>query len=179
MNGPIKKAAASSPKRLTKKLCALSSSFAPFGMNGSSIKRSLARKLKRGEKRNDDRLIGILKNIGVKTARTVDYGIQPIPAYDADGLYKLKCVPIGRDTDPNLIYTEVDRAIETGSSLFFMLHMVEITPDPLNTDEYSNLAVSVENLRSIVDYIVRKQGEGLTKVVTISEWYEAYKTMGP
>ncbi len=118
-----------------------------------------------------DSLINILQEIGVKTARTTVYGIEPTPV---SNIYKLKCIAVGRDTDLNkYVMFEIDRAIETGSTLFFMFHRVEDEPEADDGGEnYGQIAVSTDNFQRIVDYIDSLRDQ--IDVVTISEWYEAY-----
>lgn len=112
----------------------------------------------------DDNLIKILQDIGVKTARTTEYGIQPVAV---DNIYKLKCIPIGKNISVSLVKKEIDRAIETGSSIMFMLHMVEDNPQEV-------FAVSPEDFSEIVEYVDMYSRAGKIKVNTISEWYDAY-----
>lgn len=120
----------------------------------------------------NERLIEILKGIGVKTARTVEFGIQPTPVTN---IYKLKTVAVGRDTDMELILHEVDEAIATGSSLFFMLHRVEVTPEPDDGGaNYGQIAVSTDNLKRLVDYVYTYVQQNKLDVSTISQWYNAY-----
>lgn len=120
----------------------------------------------------NERLIQILKSIGVKTARTVDFGTQPTPVTN---IYKLKTVAVGRDTDMARVFREVDQAVATGSSLFFMLHRVEVTPEPDDGGaNYGQIAVSTQNLRALVDYVDQYVKQGALDVVTISQWYDAY-----
>lgn len=119
----------------------------------------------------NERLIEILKEIGVKSARTTEYGIQPTPAYD---MYKLKTVFISRDTSVDDIKTQIDKAVETGSSLFFMLHRVEDTPVYTDENEYNPLAVSSEKFSQIVDYVSTLEKQGKLDVNTVSQWYDDY-----
>lgn len=119
----------------------------------------------------NERLIEILQEIGVKTARCTEYGIQPTPVYN---MYKLKTVFISRDTTIADIKTQIDKAVETGSSLFFMFHRVEDNPIYTNENEYNALAVSSENFRQIVEYVSQLEKQGKLDVNTISEWYNAY-----
>lgn len=120
-----------------------------------------------------DRLIGILQEIGVKSARTTVHGITPTPVTD---MYKLKCIAVGRDTNiDKYVLEEIDRAVKTGSSLIFMLHRVEETPEPDDgVDNYGQIAVSTANLQRIVDYANGYVLSGELDVVTISEWFESY-----
>ncbi|MDD3169170.1 MAG: polysaccharide deacetylase family protein, partial [Eubacteriales bacterium] len=120
-----------------------------------------------------DRLISILQEMGVKSARTTVHGITPIPVTD---MYKLKCIAVGRDTDiDKYVLDEIDRAVETGSTLFFMFHRVEEIPEPDdNNENYGQIAVSIENLQRIVDYASGYVQSGELDVVTISEWFESY-----
>lgn len=129
----------------------------------------------------NDVLTGILTSIGVKTARTTVHGIQPTPVPD---MYKLKCVNVSRDTDMAFVKNEVDRAIATGSSLFFMLHRVEPVPedDSVQADDkdyYGKLAVSVANLTELVEYIDSYVQQNKVDVTTISQWYDTYMGMNP
>lgn len=120
----------------------------------------------------NERLIQILKEIGVKTARTVDFGTQPTPVTN---IYKLKTVAVGRDTDMARVYREVDQAVATGSSLFFMLHRVEVAPEPDDGGaNYGQIAVSTKNLAALVAYVDQYVQQGALDVVTISQWYDAY-----
>ena len=128
-----------------------------------------------------DDIINILEGIGVKTARTTVHGIQPTPAPD---LYKIKCVNVSKPTDISFVKGEIDRAIATGSSLFFMFHRVEPIPedDYLEADdgeEYGPLAVSTANLTELVDYIYGYTELNKADVVTISQWYDTYMGMNP
>lgn len=122
----------------------------------------------------NDRLISILKSIGVKTGRVTEYGITPTPVFN---IYKLKTVFISRDTDVKAIYDQIDKATATGSTIIFMLHRVE--KDPVYTDEseYNPLAVSTEKFSQIVDYVSNEANAGKLNVVTISQWYNQYMAM--
>lgn len=122
------------------------------------------------------RLIEILQEIGVKSGRTVEYGIQPTPVFN---IYKLKCVALGRDTalPENMarVKNEIDRAVGTGSTLFFMLHRVEENPEPDDGgNNYGQLAIATATLTEIVDYVDAYVQQGKLDVVTISQWYEQY-----
>ena len=114
------------------------------------------------------------------TGRTTEYGIQALPVSD---LYKLKCIYVGRDTPLDGIKSQVDRAVSTGSSIFFMLHRVEPEPEPkpemLNEgeDDYGEMAVSTADLEDLVNYIDNYVKQNKAEVVTISEWYKAYEEM--
>lgn len=129
-----------------------------------------------------DNLISILKSIGVKTARTTVHGGQPTPVPD---LYKLKCINVSRDTDMAFIEAEIDRAIATGSSIFFMFHRVEPVPedDTVRADDgdyYGGLAVSTAKLTSLVDYIYTNYTQtNKVDVTTISQWYDTYMRLNP
>lgn len=128
-----------------------------------------------------DELTGVLESIGAKTARTTVHGIQPTPAPD---LYKLKCVNVSRDTSIPFVKGEIDRAIATGSSLFFMFHRVEPIPEPDTViaddgDKYGALAVSEALLTELVNYIDSYVQLNKVDVVTISQWYDTYVGMNP
>lgn len=129
-----------------------------------------------------DELIAILKSIGAKTARTTVHGVQPTPVPD---LYKLKCINVSRDTNIALIESEIDRAIATGSSIFFMFHRVEPVPEDDNVqaddgDYYGKLAVSAANLQTLVDYIYTNYVQtNKVDVTTISQWYDTYMGLEP
>jgi len=112
----------------------------------------------------DEELIEILQEIGIKTARTTLTGIQPVPV---ENIYKLKCIPVGKDLSLDWIKNEIDRAVETGSSIMFMLHQVE--KDPVEV-----YAISTESFAEIVEYIDNYVKQGKLEVQTISEWYESY-----
>lgn len=129
----------------------------------------------------NDELFDILKSIGVLTGRSTDYGIQPVPVPD---LYKLKCIAVGRDTDFNLVKKQIDGAVSSGSSLFFMFHRVEPIPEPPVSvpDDPENpgiIAVSTANLQMLVDYISEYVDQKKAEVVTISEWYNNYISIYP
>jgi peptidoglycan/xylan/chitin deacetylase (PgdA/CDA1 family) len=121
-----------------------------------------------------ERLIEILREIGVLTGRTTEYGIQPTPV---PNIYKLKTVFISRN-DPdgddhlnNYVIPEIHRAVQTGSSLFFMLHRVADDP----TDDWmGELAVSPADLQTVVDIVDAYVQAGQLQVMTISQWYAAY-----
>lgn len=125
-------------------------------------------------------LFEILDELHVLTGRTTEYGIQALPVSD---LYKLKCIYVGRDTPLDGIKSQVDRAVSTGSSIFFMLHRVEPEPEPkpemLNEseDDYGEMAVSTADLEDLVNYIDNYVKQNKAEVVTISEWYKAYEEM--
>ena len=120
-----------------------------------------------------DRLINILQDIGVKSARTTVHGITPTPVTD---MYKLKCIAVGRDTDiDKYVLAEIDRAVKTGSTLFFMFHRVKENPEPDDGGEnYGRIAVSTANFQRIVDYVDEYVQSNDLDVVTISEWFESY-----
>lgn len=120
-----------------------------------------------------DRLIDILQEIGVKSARTTVHGITPTPVTD---MYKLKCIAVGRDTNiDKYVLEEIDRAVKTGSTLFFMFHRVEEVPELDDGGEnYGQIAVSTANLQRIVEYANGYVQRGELDVVTISEWFESY-----
>jgi len=129
----------------------------------------------------NDEIISILDEIDAQTARTTVYGIQPTPA---PNLYMLKCINVSIKADIPLIKSEIDKAVSTGSSLFFMFHRVEPVPEvsdvPDEDDsDYGKLAVSVENFTEIVDYIYSYVQQNKLDVVTISQWYENYLGMYP
>ncbi len=120
-----------------------------------------------------DRLINILQEIGVKSARTTVHGITPTPVTD---MYKLKCAAVGRDTNiDQYVLGEIDRAVKTGSTLFLMLHRVEVSPEPDDgINNYGQITVSTADLQRIVDYADEFVQSGDLDVVTISEWFESY-----
>lgn len=119
---------------------------------------------------HDLELVEVLKSIGVKTARTTIYGIQPVATED---IYRLKTIPVGKDIPMELIKHEIDKAIATGSSLMFMYHKIEDNP----TEVFS---ISTAAFQEIVDYVKQKDDSVPVddlKVQTISEWYDEYMNM--
>lgn len=112
----------------------------------------------------DESLINIMMDIGVKSARTTDYGIQSVPV---ENIYKLKCIPVGRNVPMDLIKNEIDKAVETGGTIMFMFHKVEDNPS-------IDFEVSTEAFKDLVDYINEYVKLGKTEVQTISQWYDGY-----
>ncbi len=113
----------------------------------------------------NERLIEQLRSVGVLAARTTAYGLQSVPV---DNMYKLKCISLDttltRDAAMAVLRSEIDRAVETGTTLIFMLHKVEDSADPL--------AITTAEFRSIVDYVDARRSN--INVLTFSEWYNAY-----
>lgn len=112
-----------------------------------------------------DRLISILKGIGVKSGRTTVSGYQTVPVYN---IYKLKCIPVGYNLGID-INAEIDDAVKTGSTVMFMLHKIENTPNSAEAYSYATA-----DFQSLVNYIDAYEKAGQLKVVTISEWYDEY-----
>lgn len=112
----------------------------------------------------DESLINILMELGVKSARTTNYGIQPVPV---ENIYKLKCIPVGRNVSIDLVKSEIDKAVETGASIMFMFHKVEDSPS-------IDFEISTESFKELVDYINDYVKAGKTEVQTISQWYDGY-----
>jgi peptidoglycan/xylan/chitin deacetylase (PgdA/CDA1 family) len=112
----------------------------------------------------DEGLINVLMDIGVKSARTAHYGIQSVPV---ENIYKLKCIPVGRNVSMDLIKHEIDKAVETGGTIMFMFHKVEDNPS-------IDFEVSTEDFKDLVDYINEYVKVGKTEVQTISQWYDGY-----
>ncbi|MDP4091939.1 MAG: polysaccharide deacetylase family protein [Bacillota bacterium] len=120
----------------------------------------------------NEQVINLLKSIGVKSARTTEYGIQPTPVFN---MYRLKIVFISRDTLVSDIEKQVDEAVATGSTIIFMLHRVEDSPIMTNdTEGYNALAVSTANFQAIVNYVKQLSDAGSISVETISQWYNEY-----
>lgn len=113
---------------------------------------------------HDLELIEVLKSLGVKTARTTIYAITPVSAED---IYRLKTIPVGKDIPMSLIKSEIDKAVQSVSSIMFMYHRIEQNP----VDVYS---VSIDSFQEIVNYVYNKDIEGKLDVTTISQWYNDY-----
>jgi peptidoglycan/xylan/chitin deacetylase (PgdA/CDA1 family) len=120
-----------------------------------------------------EKLISILKGIGVESARTTVHGITPV---SVSNIYKIKTVAVGRDTDiDKYVKNEIDRAVATGSTIMFMFHRVEETPEADDgIDNYGRIAVSTAVFEDLVDYVDDYVQDKNAEVVTISEWYSQY-----
>jgi peptidoglycan/xylan/chitin deacetylase (PgdA/CDA1 family) len=110
----------------------------------------------------NDGLVEVLKDLGVKTARTTVSDIQATPA---ENLHKLKCYPLGSTTTRADVMKILQRAMDTGCSVHFMLHRVEDTPIP----PIESICYPTAELTWLAGYI-KSLG---VDVVTISEWYDS------
>lgn len=113
---------------------------------------------------HNDELITVLKSLGVKTARTTIYGIQPVGVED---IYRLKTIPVGKDIPMSLIKDEIDKAVASGSTVMFMLHRIENTP----TEVYD---ISTASFQELVNYVNTLDKANKLDVQTISQWYTSY-----
>lgn len=109
----------------------------------------------------NDGLVNVLLGLGVKTARTT---VSDITATPADNPLKLKSYALGSTTTRAEVLNILQRAMDTGCSLIFMLHRVEDTPIP----PIESICYPTAELRWLADY-VKSMG---FNVVTISEWYD-------
>jgi peptidoglycan/xylan/chitin deacetylase (PgdA/CDA1 family) len=112
----------------------------------------------------DKEITEYLPTIGTRTGRTTVHGLQSSKVED---IYTLRTIAAGKDTSPAYINKMVDRAVATGTSIIFMFH--EVTPNPV-----TNLEISVENTKLIVDHIKKLSDQNKLKVQTISQWYDEY-----
>lgn len=110
----------------------------------------------------NDGLVEVLKSLGVKTARTTVSDIQATPV---ENLYKLKCYPLGSTTTRTDVMKILQRAMDTGCSIHFMLHRIEDTPIP----PIESICYPTAELRWLAE-TVKIMG---FDVVTISEWYDS------
>ncbi len=115
----------------------------------------------------DSEIVEIAKSIGAKTAKGDDYGIQSIPVED---IYNLKSIKIGKDIPIDFVKAEIEKSINTGSTLIITVHKVVETPT-LGFD------VSLEYFEELVNFIYKKNAIGTVEVMTISQWYDSY-TLG-
>ncbi len=114
-----------------------------------------------------DRLVEILKGIGVKTARVTTAGIQPTPV---NNIYKLKTVYVeensdGTDRVPE-VEEQIDKAIQTGSTIILMIHRVQ--------DVVAKDTITTTNFSKVVDYVDQQVKNKKIEVATMSEWYNSY-----
>lgn len=112
----------------------------------------------------DSEIANIAKSIGAKTAKGDDYGIQSIPVED---IYNLKSIKIGKDISVDFVKAEIEKSINTGSTVIITVHKVVETP-VLGFD------VSFEYFEELVDFVYKKTASGTVDVVTISKWYDSY-----
>ena len=112
----------------------------------------------------DIETVKIAKSIGAKTAKGDDYGIQSIPVED---IYNLKSIKIGKDISIDFVKAEIEKSINTGSTLIITVHKVVETPT-LGFD------VSLEYFEELVNFIYKKTAIGTVEVMTISQWYDSY-----
>ncbi len=115
----------------------------------------------------DSEIVKIPKSIGAKTAKGDDYGIQAIPVED---IYNLKSIKIGKDIPIDFVKAEIEKSINTGSTVIITVHKVVETPT-LGFD------VSLEYFEELVNFIYKKTAIGTVEVMTISQWYDSY-TLG-
>lgn len=115
----------------------------------------------------DSESVKIAKSIGTKTAKGDDYGIQSIPVED---IYNLKSIKIGKDIPIDFVKAEIEKSINTGSTVIITVHKVVETPE-LGFD------VSLEYFEELVNFIYKKTSIGTVEVMTISQWYDSY-TLG-
>lgn len=122
-----------------------------------------------------EQLIKILIAAGVESARTTVHGINPVAV---PNIYKLKTIAVGRDSNiDKYVKEEIDKAVATGSSIIFMFHRVEETPEPDDgVENYGRIAVSTEVFTDLVNYVDAYVQKGEAQVLTISEWYQQYMT---
>ena len=107
-------------------------------------------------------LIDIIQDIGVKSARTVEYGFETIPITD---FYQLKTISVKSD-NIDIIKSRIDEAIENNYTLILLLHGV----DPL-TEENKRFVISPEQLQELVNHVQLYVNDGVADVQTISQWY--------
>lgn len=116
--------------------------------------------------RYSEQLIDILKDIGVRTARTTREENQVIPITEVDSFYKLPCEPFSSDpryTDVKSVKQAVDDAVHTGSTVIIFMNQV--------LPEYYDGNVTVADLQEVVNYVKAYSDQKLVSVMTISEWY--------
>jgi peptidoglycan/xylan/chitin deacetylase (PgdA/CDA1 family) len=109
----------------------------------------------------NERMIELMRDVGVLAARTTDYGLQSMPV---DNMYKLKCIYLDPAKGVADVRQQIDYAIQTGTTIVFMIHRVLPASGPL--------AMSTSDFKAIVDYL--DQHRSSIDVVTMSEWYNAY-----
>lgn len=111
-------------------------------------------------------LIDILKDIGVRSARTTREENQIIPITDARDFYELPCEPFSSDpryTDVKSVKQAVDDAVATGSTVIIFMNQV--------LPEYDDGNVTTADLQTVIDHVKGYSDQGLASVMTISEWY--------
>lgn len=111
-------------------------------------------------------LIDILRDIGVRTARTTREENQTVPITDVNDFYELPCEPFSSDpryTDVRSVKQAVDEAVNSGSTVIIFMNQVLPTYDDGN--------VTVADLQTVVDYVKAYVEQNQVTVMTISEWY--------
>lgn len=108
-------------------------------------------------------LIDYLKGIGVKTARTVNYGLTTAPVEDPQyGCYLLP-VQFVEDGNAASVKAYIDKAVSLRETGILMIHKVEDNP--------GDLVITTSDFQQIVDYAQKYVNSSQLEVLTMSEWY--------
>ncbi len=106
----------------------------------------------------NNNVLQVASNLGIKTARTVNWGTISIG--DTDYL-ELPIILIRMDTTRNEWQSELDSSIAQGNTVIFLFHDI-VTGNPVYLED-----VTVANFRTIIEYI----NQTGVKTETISQWY--------
>ena len=113
-----------------------------------------------------DKLIELIKSIGVETGRTTIEGYNDPPFSDPNDYYKLKIQSLSGFTgDVESALHSIDRVAVDGSTLIFMTHRLSETE---NEDD-----LTIEELQTVINYLLPLVSDGNVQVMTMSQWYDA------